>query len=340
MPHYSDDLLSDSSASLRHWVWPALILSLVLHGGLFYAFSKKTLDHFHTDEGPRLVPRVFSVNRVKIDQKLLDDNQSKPTHTPGKPDAQPGQVKKNLSQFDGSFENDMQELRAAPEVNTPQMPDIKEKPSVDTKSAVTAAAKAKMESAIAIDKELNDVRKQLLSDKPDVATRPRISSGNRNKPGHTDNEDVGDSSVTGSKGVPAGFSDLDDLLAGSGKLGDGTKPIMMPTDLLFDFDSANLRPGAAASLEKLGKLIERNPQSVFKVEGHTDSFGSDEYNLDLSWRRADTVKAWLVQNMGIDSGRIQTQGYGKTHLLVPASRSQEEQQLNRRVEIVIKSKKG
>ena len=114
----------------------------------------------------------------------------------------------------------------------------------------------------------------------------------------------------------------------------------MPTDLLFDSNSSTLRAGATASLQKLGRLIQRNPQSVFKVEGHSDSFGGDKYNMDLSQRRAETVKAWLIQNMGVDPDRIQTQGFGKTHLIVPGDRSVEEQQLNRRVEIVIRTKKS
>ncbi|MBV9130281.1 MAG: OmpA family protein, partial [Verrucomicrobia bacterium] len=67
---------------------------------------------------------------------------------------------------------------------------------------------------------------------------------------------------------------------------------------------------------------------------------SDRYNLDLSQRRAETVKGWLVENMSIEPDRIQTQGYGKTRLIVPADRSVEEQQLNRRVEIVIRTKKS
>jgi outer membrane protein OmpA-like peptidoglycan-associated protein len=150
------------------------------------------------------------------------------------------------------------------------------------------------------------------------------------------NDESGDGSVSGESGIPSGFSNLDDLLSGSGRVGTGTAPILMPTDLLFDYDSANLREGATASLQKLGRLIQRNPQAIFKVEGHTDSFGSEEYNMELSERRAETVKDWLVQNMGIDTGRIQTQGYGKTRLLVLGDRSVEEQQLNRRVEIVIR----
>jgi outer membrane protein OmpA-like peptidoglycan-associated protein len=56
--------------------------------------------------------------------------------------------------------------------------------------------------------------------------------------------------------------------------------------------------------------------------------------MDLSQRRAETVKGWLVENMNIDSHRVQTQGYGKTRLIVPADRSVEDQQLNRRIEIV------
>jgi len=191
-----------------------------------------------------------------------------------------------------------------------------------------------------MEKELSEVRQQLLSDKPDAPSRPKIATGSNKNSGKTDNQDVSDTALAGNAGLPAGFSNLDELLSGSGQVGSGTAPILMPTDLLFDYDSANLRPGATASLQKLGHLIQRNPQSVFTVEGHTDSFGSDQYNMDLSQRRAETVKTWLVGNMSIDPDRIQTKGFGKTHLIVPAERSVEEQQLNRRVEIVIRTKKS
>ncbi len=341
MAHYSEDMFADSAVSLRHWILPAIAISFLLHGGLFYFFSQKTLERFGSVDMPRLVPRTFSISRVQVDQKLLESD-SKETENSGKAAGDPGTIK-NLTQFDGSFEKDMQELRASPEVTSPEIPqlkDLKEKPGVDTRSALTAAAKAKAESAVAMDKELTEVRQQLLSDKPDVpSSRPRISSGNKQSPGKTDNQDVGDASLPGTAGVPAGFSNLDALLSGSGQVGNGTEPILMPTDLLFDYDSANLREGATASLQKLGRLIQRNPEAAFKVEGHTDSFGTDEYNMNLSQRRAETVRDWLVQNMAIDPSRIQTQGYGKTRLIVPADRSVDEQQLNRRVEIVIRTKK-
>jgi outer membrane protein OmpA-like peptidoglycan-associated protein len=335
MAYYSDDVFADSSVSLRRFLIPALLVSLALHGGLFYGLSKKTLENFTSSDKPRLVPRVFSVNRLQVDQKLLEPD-GKSSNTSGSKTAEPGSIK-NLNQFDSTFEDDMKEFRATPQVSTPEVPDLKEKPSVDTQ-ARTAAAKAKAESALALEKELSDVRQKLMDDKPTVSTRPRLPNGNKNNPGKTDNQNAGDSAIAGNSGIPSGFSNLEELLSGSGKVGNGTSPILMPTDLLFDYDSANLRPGATSSLQKLGRLIQRNPQAVFRVEGHTDSFGSDQYNLDLSQRRAETVKTWLVENMGIDQGRIQTQGFGKARLLVPGDRSVEEQQLNRRVEIVIRSK--
>jgi outer membrane protein OmpA-like peptidoglycan-associated protein len=334
MAFYSDDLLADSSVSLRHWFLPAILLSLIAHAALFYGFSQKKLERFSASETPRLVPRVFNVSRLEVSQKLLDPS-PKPDNKPSGSTSAGAQA--DVTRFDGSFEKDMKELRATPEVSSPEIPDFKEKPSVNTQSATAAAAKAKAESAIALDKELSDIRQQLLNDKPSTA-RPKLAAGDRDNAGKTDNPDVADSTTAGTAGIPAGFSNLDDLLGGSGRVGHGTAPILMPTDLLFDYDSSNLRPGAASSLGKLGRLIQRNPQAVFRVEGHTDSFGSEEYNLDLSQRRAETVKGWLVQNMNIDPARIQSQGFGKSRLIVPPDRTVDEQQLNRRVEIVIRAK--
>jgi outer membrane protein OmpA-like peptidoglycan-associated protein len=335
MSYSLDDNVADSSVSLMRWLLPAAALSLVLHGALFFGFSRKILHSFETQNTPRLVPRAFRVNRLQVDEKLLEpQGQQSKTLTS---DGAAGGSAKGVTQFDGSFEQDMKEIRAAPQVSTPQAPDFKEKPTVDTQGARNAAMRAEAESALVMDKELSDTRQKLINEKPGVtAPRPKIASGNKKNLGRAASDESGDGNVSGESGIPSGFSNLDDLLSGSGRVGSGTAPILMPTDLLFDYDSANLREGATASLQKLGRLIQRNPQAVFKVEGHTDSFGSDEYNMELSERRAETVKDWLVQNMGIDSGRIQTQGYGKSRLLVPGDRSVEEQQLNRRVEIVIR----
>ena len=106
---------------------------------------------------------------------------------------------------------------------------------------------------------------------------------------------------------------------------------------LFDYDKADLRGDSVDDLQKLGAIIERNPGATFRIEGHTDAIGSREYNLELSQRRADAVKAWLVANLKIDPARIDTLGFGPDKLLIPADKSIDEQQPNRRVEIVIKT---
>src|SRR5207302_1160247 len=136
------------------------------------------------------------------------------------------------------------------------------------------------------------------------------------------------------KGHTAGFSDLDQLLAQKGPLGSGTK-LRLPDDQLFQYDSAELQPSAIERLQKLGTLIKRNPKATFTVEGYTDSFGTPEYNLDLSQRRADSVKQYLVQAMGISSDQIEARGYGQTKFRVSPNGSIEEQALNRRVEVVV-----
>src|SRR5205823_2036478 len=114
----------------------------------------------------------------------------------------------------------------------------------------------------------------------------------------------------------AGFSDLYSLLAQKGPLGSGTA-IRMPDDQLFQYDSAELQASSVEQLQKLGTLIRRNPKATFSIEGYTDAFGGYEYNLDLSQRRADSVKNYLVSVMGINSAQIQTRGYGATKFLVP-----------------------
>jgi hypothetical protein len=78
---------------------------------------------------------------------------------------------------------------------------------------------------------------------------------------------------------------LDQLLAQKGPLGSGTK-LRLPDDQIFEYDSDVLQSSAIGQLQKLGTLIQRNSKATFSVEGYTDSFGTFEYNLNLSQRKA------------------------------------------------------
>ena len=103
--------------------------------------------------------------------------------------------------------------------------------------------------------------------------------------------------------------------------------------IYFDFDSDDLQPESDAQLAELARLLEENPDLRVVIVGHTDSFGSFDYNLSLSQRRAQAVADALVSDYGIATDRLTPAGAG---MVAPAStnRTEEGRALNRRVEIV------
>jgi outer membrane protein OmpA-like peptidoglycan-associated protein len=104
-------------------------------------------------------------------------------------------------------------------------------------------------------------------------------------------------------------------------------------DVLFDTGKAELNPGAARNLDQLVQFLTDHPERHVEIDGYTDSVGTDSFNLDLSQRRADTVRSVLV-NHGIESSRVVSRGYGKEYS-VASNADSGGRQLNRRVEIVI-----
>jgi outer membrane protein OmpA-like peptidoglycan-associated protein len=109
-------------------------------------------------------------------------------------------------------------------------------------------------------------------------------------------------------------------------------------DVLFDTGRADLNPGASRNLDQLVQFLTEHEDRRVEIDGYTDSVGTDSFNVDLSQRRADTVKAVLVSR-GIDSSRIVSRGYGKD-FQVASNSDASGRQLNRRVEIVIGGENG
>jgi OOP family OmpA-OmpF porin len=104
-------------------------------------------------------------------------------------------------------------------------------------------------------------------------------------------------------------------------------------DVLFAFNKADLQSGAIRTIEKLVEFLQKYSDRTVLIEGHTDSIGSDEYNLGLSQRRADAVRNALIER-GIDRARIDAQGLGKAYP-VAGNDTEAGRQRNRRVEIII-----
>lgn len=103
--------------------------------------------------------------------------------------------------------------------------------------------------------------------------------------------------------------------------------------LFFDHDKATLTPESKPALDEIAKLLAAKPDKSFYVVGHTDATGTFAYNMKLSADRAESVRAALLQDHGIDSARLQSAGVGP---LVPvfANSTDGGREKNRRVELV------
>jgi outer membrane protein OmpA-like peptidoglycan-associated protein len=109
--------------------------------------------------------------------------------------------------------------------------------------------------------------------------------------------------------------------------------IVNMSDVLFDTGSYTLKPGAREKLAKISGIVLAHPGLTLQIEGHTDSVGGDDFNQQLSERRADSVRDFLAQN-GVPGSSITARGFGKTQP-VASNDTVEGRQRNRRVELVV-----
>lgn len=116
------------------------------------------------------------------------------------------------------------------------------------------------------------------------------------------------------------------------RIGEGIK-ITFESGILFDVNKAQLKPAAEKNLTDLAGILNKYPDTKILIEGHTDSTGSEDYNLELSRRRAQSV-ANFIAGLQVDPTRFTIMGYGETQP-VASNETTEGRQLNRRVDIAI-----
>jgi outer membrane protein OmpA-like peptidoglycan-associated protein len=329
----------------RNWLLFGLMVSLALHGGLCGYFYRTNLMPATTLTEQRVQVPTFKVKNVEMQQ--LDTPGADPTNPAAKPE--PDKTDVQLPDEKKSFDqllDDVHASAALPDDTRDVLPDT---PKVE-QNPDSVMTEIEQSSAQTLSKSPNATREQNLLNDSATSGRPQpaltgteLATSTTIKRPSAFTKLPGDSAGPNRARTP-GFSDLDSLLSQKGPLGSGTK-LRMPDDQLFPYDSADLQASAISQLQKLGTLIKRNPRATFTVEGYTDSLGAPDYNLELSQRRADSVKQYLVDIMGIDPAQIQTRGYGASKFLVPprpvALGSPEEQaeierqRPNRRVVIVV-----
>ncbi len=304
----------------KGWVVSALVGSAILHACMFTFFYYKRVENFGQRELPptprETVTRVTISDSPKKKEEITSAAISDPTKTTKKEIVLP----KEKIQID--------DISIAPQHK-----------AVDT-SKLFATEKPLMEVA-KLETKLNtgnpDDALPKLDDKFfNDRTGPKVMARSTSSPG-PDGEGTTAAIGIAGKDVGAILDALNDAPATS------PKALSLPGNTTFDYDSAQLGGAGRQAMQTVAEVFKRFLgddllTSSFTITGHTDSFGSATYNEQLSLRRAEAVRAWLVANLGIDPQNVQTYGEGSRKMLVPSG-TVEEQAPNRRVEIVIRRKK-
>jgi outer membrane protein OmpA-like peptidoglycan-associated protein len=109
--------------------------------------------------------------------------------------------------------------------------------------------------------------------------------------------------------------------------------VLTLSDVLFDSGRADLKSGAERSIDQIAAFLNEHPERRVQVEGFTDDQGPNDYNIELSQKRADMVAMAIIQR-GIDAQRVRALGYGE-EFPKASNKDSGSRQLNRRVEIVV-----
>lgn len=117
------------------------------------------------------------------------------------------------------------------------------------------------------------------------------------------------------------------------ELPSGALRLRLPSEVMFAYDSASISPAFLPTLDKVAGFMERRPRVRARIIGHTDSIGSDSYNIDLSLRRAESVAGFLMDS-GVHPRRLITDGRGSNEPIADNATARG-RQMNRRVDIIL-----
>jgi outer membrane protein OmpA-like peptidoglycan-associated protein len=326
----------------RSWLWFGLVVSLAIHFALcayFYRTRFQTVESLVAQNEQTPMFKVKSINTSDLGKSSTDQTNPAAKPNPDNADVQLPDEKK-------SFDKLLQDIQASAALPDDMRDVLPDQPKVEQPEVNSVLTEIERSTAQSLANDPGALREQSLLNNNSQSGRPQpalsgtelATSTTIKRPNTFTSKMPGDSAGP-TKGHTAGFSDLDQLLSQKGPLGSGTK-LRLPDDQLFQYDSDVLQASAITQLQKLGTLIQRNPKATFSVEGYTDSFGTFEYNIDLSQRRADSVKRYLVEAMRINPAQIETRGYGAAKFRASPNGSIEEQSPNRRVEVVVHTSEG
>ena len=308
----------------RGWFITALTGSLVVHAGLAVVFNFKTLDNFGHSDLPPAKPES-TLHRVRI----IDEKPKKPE-----------EMKAVLQ--DAKKPRQKAELTLPKELPRPDEISVSPKHKEMDTSQMFAGEKPVIEMA-----KLNTTPK---TNPDDLAPKldesffntarlgPKVTARKAGDPGPD-----GDGTA---RAIQVAGQDVEGILQGLTQGTGGTRRLSLPGNLTFGYDDAEVSGDGRKELEKIAEAFRKflGPdieKSAFVIEGHTDPTGTPEYNQKLSERRAESVRAWFVVNLGLNPEKVSTVGYGASRPVegVPLTGTIEELQGHRRTEIIVRRPK-
>lgn len=318
----------------KRWIIAAIAIALFFHAGVagvfhFYHIARLQTPAQHSDIlGP------FTVKQVEIDPNALKPDRPDPTEHLAAPPApkNPAEFNLDTTLVEKALQTPQPQLREP----TPPAPahvvaasDLTQgAPDVPSDTATTTAEIAKIDPVAASSDPVASTSK--------MAQDVLNASQGTPQPGQLAGTQVsGDHSL----GNVPGFSDLPPPPPPD--LTHLPEPILLrlPADVLFDFDSAQLKPDAAGLLGQAAAMIAKYPDASVTVDGYSDSFGRSDYDITLSQQRAEAVQQWLQAHAPAGTYHFKSQGHGATDFVVSPTLSIDQQQPNRRVELIIQALK-
>jgi len=307
------------------WVAIALMVAIILHAFAFVMLGRIDIKLRESVEQSEIQTEVVRVNRVDKSDSRPELNRPEPVDVvesvPIVPPADELDMLENMADV---------EIDISPDIETIQVP----------MSEPAAAGELDAEMLNQLDAPIFEASLPDLGKTEDFFPRANesqvaVDPGAREAAEH-DPDVYTDALRQGAggeseNGLLKDFTSLDAMARMDGNSLLATKALI-GSDLLFDFNSATLRQSARISLMKVALLIDKHPNLVCWVDGHTDLIGQAQPNLALSQKRAMAVKTWLVNTLSLDESSIAVRGFGKTAPLVKAG-DIEAQAPNRRVEI-------
>jgi outer membrane protein OmpA-like peptidoglycan-associated protein len=340
----SKSVFKVETRNLGWWVLLAVLISVIVHIALYLvlgAIERRAKELADSDIVWRTKREQVTIDRDKLNELLADP--LVPDRTDLKPEklSELDLTDKSLDEFDLMEKLKDEPIRMAP-METPQIFST-EAPKAPGQALAATVTELEISAAEILSQDLAEMRNKLVESSANVsATQPllELTPADEVSAGvDTDSffkEAAAKAFGNNAEEFVKGYASLDDLIGRTGGLPVGEEKIALPTDILFEYNEHELKEEARLSMMKLAFIVQTNPDATFVIEGHTDSFGGDQFNIDLSLRRAEAVRRWLVERLRIDATNIRVVGVGKARPIVSTAGTPEQQALNRRVEIVVR----